>query len=108
VSNARIVLTTIGTKEAADKLAHELVARRLAACVNIVGPIRSIYRWRDQVQDDPEFLLFIKTTTEQAANLRAALQSLHPYDLPECVELAVTGGSEEYLAWIAAEASGGE
>ncbi|HUK43340.1 MAG TPA: divalent-cation tolerance protein CutA [Candidatus Bathyarchaeia archaeon] len=108
MSNARIVLTTIGTKEAADKLAHELVARRLAACVNIVGPIRSIYRWRDQVQDDPEFLLFIKTTTEQAANLRAALQSLHPYDLPECVELAVTGGSEEYLAWIAAEASGGE
>jgi len=108
VSNARIVLTTIGTKEAADKLAHELVARRLAACVNIVGPIRSIYRWRDQVQDDPEFLLFIKTTTEQAANLRAALKSLHPYDLPECVELAVTGGSEEYLAWIAAEASGGE
>jgi periplasmic divalent cation tolerance protein len=108
MTNARIVLTTIGAKDAADKLAHELVERHLAACVNIVGPIRSVYRWRDQVQSDAEFLLLIKTTADQAVRLRSALKSLHPYELPECVELAVTGGSEEYLAWVAAEVSGGE
>jgi len=108
MTNARIVLSTVGTKKAADKLARELVERRLAACVNIVGPIRSVYRWRDQVQDDAEFLLLIKTTAEKASHLRATLKSLHPYELPECVELTVTGASEEYLAWVAAEASGGE
>jgi len=108
MANARIVLTTIGDKDAAGKLGHELVARRLAACVNIVGPIRSIYRWRDRVEDEAEFLLLIKTTAECAAELRSALKSLHPYELPECVELAVTGGSEEYLAWVAAEVSSGE
>jgi periplasmic divalent cation tolerance protein len=108
MTNARIVLTTVGQKEAADKLAQQLVERRLAACVNIVGPIRSVYRWRDQVHNDPEFLLLIKTTVKCARQLRSALKSLHPYELPECVEFAVCGGSEEYLAWIAAEVSSGE
>ena len=107
MTDARIILTTVGEKDAADQLAHELVERRLAACVNIVGPIRSVYRWRDELQDDAEFLLLIKTTAEQAARLRSALKSLHPYELPECVEVAITGGSDDYLAWIAAEASGG-
>jgi periplasmic divalent cation tolerance protein len=105
MTNARIVLTTVGDKDAAAKLAHELIERRLAACVNIVGPIGSVYHWQGQVQDDSEFLLLIKTTAEQTPQLRAALKSLHPYELPECVELTVTGGSEEYLAWVAAEVS---
>jgi len=108
MTNARIVLTTVGQKEAAEKLAQQLVERRLAACVNIIGPIRSIYRWRDKVHNEPEFVLLIKTTTESAAQLRAAFKALHPYELPECVELAVSGGSEEYLAWLAAEVSSGE
>jgi periplasmic divalent cation tolerance protein len=108
MTNARIVLTTVGDKDAAQKLANQLVERRLAACVNIIGPITSVYRWREQVHSDPEFLLLIKTTAECVAQLRAALRSLHPYELPECVELAVTGGSEEYLAWVAAEVSRGE
>ena len=107
MTNARIVLTTIGTQESAEKLAGELVERRLAACVNIVGPIRSVYRWRGEVHSDPEFLLLIKTTTEGAAQLRSALKSLHPYELPECVELALDAGSEEYLAWITGEMNGG-
>ncbi len=108
MTNARIVLTTVGDKDAADKLAQQLVERRLAACVNIIGPIQSVYRWRDQVHNDREFLLLIKTTAEYAAQLRVALKSLHPYELPECVEVAVTGGSEEYLAWMAAEVSSGD
>ncbi|HZP25303.1 MAG TPA: divalent-cation tolerance protein CutA [Terriglobales bacterium] len=108
MTNARIVLTTVGTPEDAEKLAQQLVERRLAACVNIVGPMRSVYRWRGEVHNDPEFLLLIKTTAEGAALLRSELKSLHPYELPECVELAIGEGSEEYLAWIAGEVSGGE
>jgi periplasmic divalent cation tolerance protein len=108
MTNARIVLTTVGLKEAADKLAEQLVERRLAACVNIVGPIRSVYRWRGAVHHDAEYLLLIKTTAERAAELQSELKSLHPYELPECVEVAVTGGSEEYLAWVAVEVSGEE
>lgn len=105
MANARVVLTTIGTNEAAEKLARELVERRLAACVNIVGPIRSIYRWQQTVHNDQEFLLVIKTTAERAAQLRSVIKELHPYELPECIELPVEGGSEEYLAWLTAESS---
>ena len=105
MANARVVLTTIGTNEAAEKLARELVERRLAACVNIVGPIRSIYRWQQTVHNDQEFLLVIKTTAERAVQLRSVIKELHPYELPECIELPVEGGSEEYLAWLTAESS---
>ena len=105
MTNARIVLTTVGLQEVAEKLAQQLVERRLAACVNIIGPIRSIYRWKNEVQNDQEYLLLIKTTTEHAAQLRSAFQGLHPYELPECVELPIDGGSEEYLAWLAAGVS---
>ena len=103
MTNARILLTTVGDSASAETLAQQLVERRLAACVNIVGPIRSIYRWRGHVHSDPEFLLLIKTTSERAERLRSELKSLHPYELPECVEIAIEGGSDEYLAWIAAE-----
>jgi periplasmic divalent cation tolerance protein len=105
MSNARVVLTTVGLKEAAEKLAQQLVERRLAACVNIVGPIRSVYRWKQEIHQDQEFLLLIKTTAEHAAQLRSGFAGLHPYELPECVELPIEGGSEEYLAWLAAEVS---
>ncbi len=108
MTNARVVLTTVGLKEAAEKLGQQLVERRLAACVNIVGPIRSIYRWKSKVQNEQEYLLLIKTTTAHAAELPSAFRGLHPYDLPECVVLPVERGSDEYLAWIAAEVSSGE
>lgn len=103
MTNARIVLTTIRQKQDAEKLASQLVERRLAACVNIVGPIRSVYRWKGSLANEPEYLLIIKTTAEHAAQLQSAFKELHPYELPECVELAVTGGSEDYLAWLAGE-----
>ena len=105
MTDARIVLTTVAQKPDAEKLALRLVERRLAACVNIVGPIRSIYRWKQEIANEPEYLLLIKTTAELAAQLRSALKELHAYELPECVELAVQGGSEEYLAWLAGEVS---
>lgn len=101
MSNVRMVLTTIGDPQAAEKLAEQLVERRVAACVNIVGPIRSIYRWKGKVERAQEFLLLIKTTAEEAARVPAVLEELHPYELPECVTLPVEGGSEPYLAWVA-------
>jgi len=105
MTNARIVLTTVGLKEAAEKLAQQLVERRLAACVNILGPIRSVYRWKNKVQNEQEYLLLIKTTRGHAAQLPSVFKALHPYELPECVRIPVEGGSEEYLAWLAAEVS---
>ncbi len=103
---ARIVLTTVEQQQDAEKLALQLVERRLAACVNIVGPIRSVYRWKQKIANEPEYLLVIKTTVDQAAQLRSVFKELHPYELPECVELAVEGGSEDYLAWLAGEVGG--
>jgi periplasmic divalent cation tolerance protein len=108
MTNARLVLTTVGLKEEAEKLAQQLVERRLAACVNIVGPIRSIYRWKHKVNNEQEYMLLIKTTAEHAAQLQSAFKVLHPYELPECVHLPIEGGSEEYLVWLAAEVSSGE
>jgi periplasmic divalent cation tolerance protein len=108
MTNARLVLTTVAAREAAEKMAQQLVERGLAACVNIVGPIRSVYRWKHKVHNEQEYLLMIKTTAEKAVQLQSAFKGLHPYDLPECVELAVEGGSEDYLAWLAAEVSSSE
>ncbi len=101
MTNARVVLTTIGSKELAEKLAEQLVERRLAACVNILGPIHSVYRWNDNVEHEDEHLLLIKTTTDHATGLQAVIKQLHPYELPEHLELVIDGGSEEYLAWLA-------
>lgn len=103
MAEVRIVLTTVANGEAAEKLAGELVERRLAACVNIVGPIRSVYRWKGKVEREEEYLLLVKTTVEQAARLAAAFAELHPYELPERVEMAVEGGSAAYLEWVAGE-----
>jgi periplasmic divalent cation tolerance protein len=103
MAEVRVVLTTVGDEQRASELASALVERRLAACVNIIGPIRSVYRWKGKIERDNEFLLVIKTTADQAARLETAFKELHPYELPERVELSVEGGSEEYLAWIAGE-----
>jgi periplasmic divalent cation tolerance protein len=106
MADVRVVLTTVDGNQAARKLAAELVERRLAACVNIVGPVHSIYRWQGKIESADEFLLIVKTTAEQAGRLEAAFKELHSYELPEHIELSVEGGSEACLSWIAAQASG--
>lgn len=106
MANARIVLTTIGSKELAERLAQQLVERGEAACINIVGPIRSVYRWKARIENEEEYLLVIKTTAERATQLQVAFEELHPYELPERVELAIEGGSEAYLAWLTAGVEG--
>jgi periplasmic divalent cation tolerance protein len=103
MANARIVLTSVGASDKAEELAASLVERRLAACVNIIGPIRSIYRWKGAIEREQEYLLLIKTTTERASYLAAALAELHPYELPEHVELDIDSGSHEYLQWLSAQ-----
>ncbi|HZD32995.1 MAG TPA: divalent-cation tolerance protein CutA [Candidatus Angelobacter sp.] len=103
MAHVRIVLTTVGVQEKAEWLARTLVERRLAACVNIVGPIRSIYRWKGEVENEQEYLLLIKTAAERSAEVAAAFAELHPYELPERIELDPEGGSAEYLSWVVGE-----
>jgi periplasmic divalent cation tolerance protein len=100
MSTARIVLTTAGSQAEAQKIAHALVERKLAACVNIVPQIESVYRWQGKVESAPEWLLLIKTQAEVFERVRDAIKELHSYDLPECLMLEVNGGSQEYLNWI--------
>ena len=100
-TDKRIVLSTTGSKEEAQRIARALVERRLAACVNIVGPIESVYRWKGAVESAEEFLCVVKTTAAAADRVRAAIQELHSYEVAEVVVILIEGGSNEYLSWIA-------
>src|SRR5260221_4812334 len=95
MTEARIVLTTASSPEEARGIARALVERRLAACVNIVPGIESVYRWQGKVETTAESLLIIKTQAELFDRLREAIGELHSYDLPECVMLEITAGSEK-------------
>lgn len=97
----RIVFSTTGSQEEARRVAQQLVERSLAACVNVLGPIESIYRWQGKVETAGEFLLLIKTTAERFPDLREALVALHSYEVPECIGVDVADGSAPYLAWLA-------
>lgn len=95
-----VVLTTVGSEEQARTIAEALVEQRLAACVNILPAVRSIYRWQGKLWDDEELLLVIKTTADRFQALRAAIQELHSYELPEVLALPVTQSDPAALAWI--------
>ena len=97
--SAVILLTTIGATADVEALARTLVEERLAACVNVLPPMRSFYRWQGTVQGDDERQLVIKTSPERLPALEARLRALHPYELPETLVLTATG-SQEYLTWI--------
>jgi periplasmic divalent cation tolerance protein len=100
MTDKRIVLSTAGSEEEARKLAQHLVENRLAACVNIVPQIESVYRWQGKVESSREWLLIIKTTAERCGAVSSAIQELHSYDIPECVIVAIDDGSDAYLEWI--------
>jgi periplasmic divalent cation tolerance protein len=102
VSGALVVLCTLGASDDAEHFARALVERRVAACVNVVPGVTSVYRWQGRVERDEERLLVIKTRAERFEELKAAILDLHPYDVPEIIALDVTAGSEPYLAWLAA------
>lgn len=96
-----LVFTTLPDADIAGKLARSLVETRLAACVNILAPCQSIYRWQDDVQVDGEVPLIIKTTAELYPALETYLRRHHPYDVPEIITLDVSRGLPEYLSWVA-------
>ena len=97
--------TTESVGEAQD-IADQLVEQRLAACVQITGPITSTYRWEGEVNSSQEFMCFIKTRRELTNRVEALVRSLHSYENPEIIVMPIQGGSPAYLDWIAAETSG--
>lgn len=101
MSQARIVLSTASSAEEARRIARALVDRRLAACVNIVPQVESIYRWQEKIESSPEWLLIVKTHAEAFDSLRDAIKDLHSYEVPECIMLEITAGSDAYLEWLA-------
>ncbi len=95
-----IVLITTGSLEEGHRIARSLVDERLAACVNILFPVQSIYRWNDQIQEDREALLVVKTTAQMLEPLSLRVKQLHSYELPEIIALEVVAGASDYLDWI--------
>jgi len=99
-ADAIVVLVTAGSDDEAGRIGRALVEERLAACVNVVGPIRSIYRWRDAVEDAQEWLLVVKGRAGDLPVLEARVRALHSYEVPEVLALPVYGGGAAYLAWL--------
>jgi periplasmic divalent cation tolerance protein len=108
MTDKRIVLTTTGSEEEARKIAHHLIGRRLAACVNILPQAISVYHWQENVEEAREWLLLVKTTAEALGQVYEAITELHSYELPECICLTIEDGSPSYLQWIAESVSTGE
>jgi len=97
------VLSTVDSAEEAERLGRSIVGARLAACVQIVGPIRSLYWWQDKIDEAQEWQLLMKTTTERLPALEEHIKANHSYDTPEIIATPIPWGSQEYLDWISAE-----
>lgn len=100
---ALLVLTNCPDQASAESLANALVERRLAACVNILAPCRSVYRWRGRIESAGEVPLLIKTTDERYAELETEIRTRHPYELPEVVAVPIERGLPAYLEWVGDE-----
>lgn len=98
-----LVFTNLPDRAAAERLADALIEKQAAACVNILAPCRSVYRWKGGVQHDEEHPMLIKTTTERYALLEEVLRAGHPYELPEIIAVPIERGLPAYLDWVAAE-----
>ena len=100
MTDALVALSTVGSADDAQRIARALVERRLAACVNVVPGLTSVYAWKGAVETDQELLLVIKTRRARFEALRAALVELHPYEVPELIALPVEAGHGPYLDWL--------
>ncbi len=98
--NPVIFFTTVENKKKAQSIGNHLVKNRLAACVNIISNIESIYYWKDQLHQDSEFLLMIKSDASKKENIQKIFDNYHPYDLPELIMVTIDDGSVEYLEWM--------
>jgi periplasmic divalent cation tolerance protein len=105
-ASARIALTTAGSVDEARKLAYALVERRVAACVNLVPNLTSVYRWQGAIEEADEVLLLIKTTQGQLSAVESVLRELHSYDVPELLALKADSGSQPYLDWLLSNVKG--
>ncbi len=103
--SASMIYVTCGSPEEAGKIARAVVEERLAACANILGAMRSVYRWEGQVTEDDEVVLILKTKAEKVAALSGRVKELHSYDVPCVVEIPLGGGNAAYFDWIVAETS---
>jgi periplasmic divalent cation tolerance protein len=100
MEQARLILCTTSSRDEAQRIARALVEQHLAACVNIVEGVTSVYRWQGTVEESSELLLIIKSNTEKLKALEAAIHKLHSYDVPEFLVLPIESGSHPYLAWL--------
>jgi len=98
-----LVFTNLPDRASAERLAERLLEQRLAACVNILAPCRSVYRWKGALQHDEEHPMLIKTSAERYGALEQALRQGHPYELPEIIAVPIEQGLPAYLDWVAAE-----
>ena len=105
MNDAVIVFTNLPDREAAVKLAHELVAKRLAACGNVLSECTSVYRWKGTIENASEVPVLIKTRAARYAEVEDAIRGLHPYELPEIVAVPIVRGCDAYLQWVADETS---
>lgn len=97
------MISTLPDQASAEKLAHDLIAAKLAACVTILGAATSVYRWQEKIETATEVPVWIKTTAARYAELERAIRAAHPYELPEIIVVPLTVGLPDYLAWVAAE-----
>ncbi|MCL5881150.1 MAG: divalent-cation tolerance protein CutA [Candidatus Thermoplasmatota archaeon] len=97
---ASLILSTVSKMEDAQRIAEILVTERLAACVNIIGSVNSVYRWRDKIERNQEIMLVIKTSRERSKSAMYRLTEIHPYEVPEAIALETSDGSSKYLKWI--------
>lgn len=95
-----LVLTTVPSEALGEEIARTLVVERLAACVNVGAPMTSIYHWKDNVEQETERQLVIKTSADRVTAVEQRIKALHSYELPECLVIGTAGGSEAYLKWV--------
>lgn len=98
-----LVLVNVPDESVAHAMARSLVEQRLAACVNLLPPVRSLYQWQGKIEEATEVTMLIKTTQARYTELEAAIRTSHPYDVPEIIALPITAGLPEYLGWVVAE-----
>lgn len=103
MSEVKIVLSTVDTSENAGRIARTLVTERLAACVGILPPMISVFRWKEELHEDPESQMIIKTAADKVDALIRRLQEIHPYEVPEILVLPVSKGLDSYCDWVGAE-----
>lgn len=99
-SNYIVVFCTVPDENVAEKIANKVVEKKLAACCNIIPGLRSIYIWKNEIQDDKEMLLIIKTKKDIFTKLQKAITEIHPYTIPEIISILIENGSKNYLNWV--------